>query len=1176
MEVDSSVPRKHRLVLKRSRLLSCRNSMHGGRGKASRARNHKRISSLLNKRISMNTISHSKNISPKKSTVFGRGPSEAEFHAKVKKRFFSHDQKRLFSYHEETYTHGCDQSDSELLQELLILLNCNQIIDFIKYFQRSKEQSILSPSNSDTKAEEFYKKILKSSMKKFKFEKQNTSQRITKTGSVKKRPEIKEPPVVTTYTERKKREEEQEIANRLKEIQKEHQLNFKRKLDLMNTKIDNIEMNYDSLKANRDELALTAVNKQEVDLVQSNRASIEGILTSIDSHDEIFRDLDNYALGPWKTLREFEKSLRQSTQFYILQYSKMDSFYRRQIETIRSKCSFREEAFEQALLQLKLKHRLEIEQYQMERENVESQFTAFIQNGGEDDLNRIMLRNRRNELDSHSTALEVIDELEKVIRNLQIRLKTAQNEQVRFEREATKAIREKDLANNTLGSIRSFKLMYLEHLLTIASKVTKSDNNYTQIFKKSKLDQDTKVVKYFEESNIIDDCVGIAKGYEIMKDFINNMKSELANLGILPPLSIPNPNKFVSQKIIITGKVCRGLYEKWSDPKITEIVYKSAKEYFQKMRGISKRTTMKYGASMASSPDSISQASTFMLKSSTFKAKMSKSKNHKKSANKSNIKKSLAKLSENVIPNASKLSAKYASEISASKEFKDLKFDVYDTDSLSKFCRKHANIKQFEISTSNIIEAFNFINTTILQEVHTNKDRNFEKLSIPVNELVIPVYDERQILTHFELNPTLMKLAYMRDYRNTDTIREGIRLMILLNRVYLHDKTLATQNSDSTGGVDIAYRMKTNKECQTEYNDLIRNFMRRNLLFLKSHIDSIPLESITEQYKDSNDEDLIFMEFRNIQSRVKPDIKSEQTLNEEVNTFSLLTKLFDSLKNRINEIMENEGEISLDSLFDYNKIYKEEKDNVSIFTDEGNDNCFDTERKKIKAKKLKPVLKRALLDLKIKGRIDTGDSILNTFLGFFLNEDPKKIILLVDSFCSLAKNLPKKEMINLHFGSDEISEVSLSSGKSLKEEDREKLISLKLQSIDEVIKRSERMKGRKNLNRKKRQSSKPNSKPRLFNNSVLQKKLANETMSNRLKINKFINKETPRRKVSRKNSVLSVETDDDVNLHKYLFTRKKTLISSPMAKVNLNKTQNFSQRIQKRRSSINTQRSTKL
>lgn len=176
-------------------------------------------------------------------------------------------------------------------------------------------------------------------------------------------------------------------------------------------------------------------------------------------------------------------------------------------------------------------------------------------------------------------------------------------------------------------------------------------------------------------------------------------------------------------------------------------------------------------------------------------------------------------------------------------------------------------MKQFEVTTSNIIEAFNFINTTILEGVNLNKDRNFEKLSIPVNELVVPIYDERQILTHFELNPTLMKLAYMRDYRNTDTIREGIRMMILLNRVYLHDKTLITQNSDATEGADIAYRMKTNKECQTEYNDLIRNFMRRHLLSLKSHVDSIPLESLTDQYKDSNDEDLIFMEFRNVQSK---------------------------------------------------------------------------------------------------------------------------------------------------------------------------------------------------------------------------------------------------------------------------------------------------------------------
>ena len=63
--------------------------------------------------------------------------------------------------------------------------------------------------------------------------------------------------------------------------------------------------------------------------------------------------------------------------------------------------------------------------------------------------------------------------------------------------------------------------------------------------------------------------------------------------------------------------------------------------------------------------------------------------------------------------------------------------------------------------------------------------------------------------------------------------------------------------------------MSGNKEVQTEFNDLIRNILKRNLLEIKSHIDSIPLESLSEQYKDSNDEDLLYMEFRNIKSKLE-------------------------------------------------------------------------------------------------------------------------------------------------------------------------------------------------------------------------------------------------------------------------------------------------------------------
>ena len=77
---------------------------------------------------------------------------------------------------------------------------------------------------------------------------------------------------------------------------------------------------------------------------------------------------------------------------------------------------------------------------------------------------------------------------------------------------------------------------------------------------------------------------------------------------------------------------------------------------------------------------------------------------------------------------------------------------------------------------------------------------------------------------------------------------------------------------------------------------------------------------------------------------------------EEINSLNFLTKLFEKLRERILKIKENEGELSYEVLFDFNKIYKEEKDNISILTDE---ECADSYgnnmivKKKIKVKKLK-------------------------------------------------------------------------------------------------------------------------------------------------------------------------------------------------------------------------------
>lgn len=108
---------------------------------------------------------------------------------------------------------------------------------------------------------------------------------------------------------------------------------------------------------------------------------------------------------------------------------------------------------------------------------------------------------------------------------------------------------------------------------------------------------------------------------------------------------------------------------------------------------------------------------------------------------------------------------------------------------------------------------------------------------------------------------------------------------------------------------------------------------------------------------------------------------------------------------------------------------------------------------KIKATKLKDIFKRALVDLKRKGRIDTGDRNLDKFLNFFVKEDSKKIILLIDQFLSLAKM--KNITGNIRLSTDSMDDENSDSTKSLKydmkKEEDNKLINLKLQAINEEI-----------------------------------------------------------------------------------------------------------------------------
>ena len=64
----------------------------------------------------------------------------------------------------------------------------------------------------------------------------------------------------------------------------------------------------------------------------------------------------------------------------------------------------------------------------------------------------------------------------------------------------------------------------------------------------------------------------------------------------------------------------------------------------------------------------------------------------------------------------------------------------------------------------------------------------------------------------------------------------------------------------------------------------------------------------------------------------------------------MFNKLFDKLFERIRQIKESEGELSLDVLFDFNKIYKPDVDSISIFSEEEEPSTF---RSALKKKNLK-------------------------------------------------------------------------------------------------------------------------------------------------------------------------------------------------------------------------------
>ena len=331
------------------------------------------------------------------------------------------------------------------------------------------------------------------------------------------------------------------------------------------------------------------------------------------------------------------------------------------------------------------------------------------------------------------------------------------------------------------------------------------------------------------------------------------------------------------------------------------------------------------------------------------------------------------------------------------------------------------------------------------------------------------------------------------------------------------------------------------------------------MLTLKSLIDSIPYDSLQAQYKESTDEDILMMEFSNISPQSATTPISDPQLNrrnngqldngeEETTATGLFTKLFQKVFDRIGQIKECEVAMTTKVLFDFSRVYKHEEDNLSIFSDKPEYTTsrtygFDkTPKRKLKVTKLKHVFKRALVDLKQKGRIDTGDSNINILLKFFLDENTQKITLLVDNFLTMARLLKSKNPPKL----DVLESMDSDENCSIANEDKDKLISLKLQSIDEVIKRSERIGKKRDLLRKKKSKKSQifDVKDRTFdNNSQLKRKRDIEVDQSRQKADKFFSRPSSfkqRNQLRRRNpSIFSTNEDEseDMNLQKYVFSK---------------------------------------
>jgi cation transport regulator ChaC len=166
---------------------------------------------------------------------------------------------------------------------------------------------------------------------------------------------------VTTFTERMSREEAERLTKILEEKEIDRQKNVKDKFISIKDKINDIELAFEYVTASREQLIDQTESKRFQATIDSKigattHGSVEEVLNQInDQKLDKFKNIDEYSKGPWMKLKEFEKSLKNSEQSQAILFKKMQDFYERKLKLIQERAAFREEAMEQALLNLKLK-----------------------------------------------------------------------------------------------------------------------------------------------------------------------------------------------------------------------------------------------------------------------------------------------------------------------------------------------------------------------------------------------------------------------------------------------------------------------------------------------------------------------------------------------------------------------------------------------------------------------------------------------------------------------------------------------------------------------------------------------------------------------------------------------------------------------------------------------------